>query len=270
MSTRTIVMKFGSSVIPSESALRGVVEEIRRRRDGGWSIVAVVSAIGGATDGLLTHARRFGSENESALAAYVSTGELQAAALLALALGRSGIDSVLLDAAAAGLRTTGPVLDAEPSCLDVERVRRALEGAPVVVVPGFIGRDAQGGTTLLGRGGSDLTALFIASRLGARCRLVKDVDGLYDRDPAGREGSTARRFERVSYDDVLMLDEGIVQHKAVRLARTLGLEFEVGPMGPAPGTTVGAGETILSPEIGGAGAGGAGAERGFELVVRSR
>jgi aspartokinase len=29
---------------------------------------------------------------------------------------------------------------------------------------------------LLGRGGSDLTALFLAKNLEARCRLLKDVD----------------------------------------------------------------------------------------------
>jgi aspartokinase len=115
----------------------------------------------------------------------------------------------------------------------------------VVIVPGFLGRSTRGETTLLGRGGSDLTALFIAHHLRARCRLVKDVDGLYDRDPA--EGG-ARRFESVCHDDVLALSEGIVQHKAVRFARDVRLEFEVGCLGEDRGTVVGGGESRLEEE----------------------
>ncbi len=52
------------------------------------------------------------------------------------------------------------------------------------MLPGFVGRDASGRTSVLGRGGSDLTAVFLARELEGSCRLVKDVDGLYTADPA--------------------------------------------------------------------------------------
>jgi homoserine dehydrogenase len=239
----TIVLKFGSSVIPSEAALAAVVEEVARWRSGGWRVVAVVSAIGGGTDALLAHARRFGDAGDGhALAAYVATGELQAAALLGLALERAGHAAAVLDAAGIGLRTAGPALDATPRSVDPGAIERALERFGVVVAPGFIGRAPDGRTTLLGRGGSDLSALVIAGALRARCRLVKDVDGLYDRDPAcaaaASGGAPARRFERATHDTVLSLDEGIVQHKAVRFAREAGLAFEVACLGARRGTIV--------------------------------
>ncbi|MBL8746737.1 MAG: hypothetical protein JNK58_10325 [Phycisphaerae bacterium] len=239
MHEHTVVLKFGSSVIPSESALTDVVGEVRRWCARGSRVVAVVSAVGGATDMLLGHARSFGAATRSAsaaLAAYVATGELQSAALLGLALARSGIDAAVRDPASIGLLTDGPPLDSTPIRLDVSALARAIAGWPVVIVPGFLGRSSTGETTLLGRGGSDLTALFLAHHLRARCRLVKDVNGLYDRDPA--EGD-ARRFERVNYADVLALSEGIVQHKAVRFALEVGLEFEVGCIGLERPTTVG-------------------------------
>lgn len=245
-----IVLKFGSSVIPSERALPGVVEEIQRHVRDGKRVVAVVSAIGGATDSLLAHAKQFGTAESSdhhahALAAYVATGESQAVALLGLACAWGGLEAEVLDAGAIGLRTRGDPLDSSPTSLDASLLEAALRRAPVVIVPGFVGRDAHGRATLLGRGGSDLTALFIAQHLGARCRLLKDVDGLYDRDPAGPDGLSARRFARIAWDDVLALDEGIVQHKAVRFARSAGLSFEVGLAGAGGGTVVGK-ETSLA------------------------
>lgn len=243
MAEDIIVLKFGSSVIPSESALTRIVDEVRRWIDAEYRVVAVVSAIGGATDSLLAHARRYGEASGDghghALAAYVATGELQAAALLGLALDRGGIDAAVLDAATIGLGTEGPALDARPARLDASRLRRALARRDAVVVPGFIGRDEEGQTTLLGRGGSDLSALFIAHHLGARCRLVKDVDGLYDRDPAAKGEAPTRRFEFANYETVLGLDEGIVQHKAVRFAREHDVEFEVGALGAERCTRIG-------------------------------
>lgn len=244
-----VVLKFGSSVIPSDLALPDVAHDIRRWIDAGHRVIAVVSAIGGGTDALLAHARQFAAAgrpgSDHALAAYVATGESQAVALLGLSLASAGVDATALDPGAIGLRTEGPPLDARPVSLDTAAVRASLDRAPVLVVPGFIGRDEHGRATLLGRGGSDLSALFIAHHLGARCRLVKDVDGLYDRDPAAASDQ-ARRFDRIRWDDVLALSEGIIQHKGVRFARDHGLSFEVGHATTSTVTIVGQDTTVFT------------------------
>lgn len=252
--TPIVVLKFGSSVLPHEGRLIDAVEEIDRVIRHGHRVVAVVSALGSTTDDLIAHARRYGpNPPDDALAALLATGEAGAIALLALALHRAGIEARVRDSAAIGLRTHGPTLDAQAVALDAAAIRRALDEAPVLIVPGFIGRCAQRGhTTLLGRGGSDLSALFIAAEIGAACRLLKDVDGLYDRDPAApREESEppARRYESVTYADVLELDEGIVQHKAVRYARSRALEFTVSCLGSAHGTLVGHGPSVLARRL---------------------
>ncbi|MCC6676107.1 MAG: homoserine dehydrogenase [Phycisphaerales bacterium] len=240
-----VVLKFGSSVLPDEAALPTAVHEIYRHIRAGRKVIAVVSALGDTTDRLLSRAQGFvPSPDAGALAAWVATGEAQAAALLGLAVDRAGVPVTVLDSGAIGLRTGGPVLDSSAISLDSAAITRALIAAPVLVVPGFIGRDIDGRATLLGRGGSDLTALFIAAQTGAeRCILLKDVDGLYNADPAVE--SAARRYRRVSYDDVLALSEGIVQHKAVRLARARGVEFSVAAIGKDEGTLVGAGSSVF-------------------------
>lgn len=235
----TIVLKFGGSVLLDELHVRAAGEEAARFVRKGHRVVAVVSALEGTTDALLQRARGYGSKpHEFATALLLATGELTSAALLGLALDTLGVRVETLDAAAIGLRTEGDPLDASPLSLDVVAVNGALERARAIVVPGFVGKDGHRRTTLLGRGGSDLTALFLAQQLGAACRLVKDVDGLYEWDPA-KPGPEPRRYSQLSWEGALDLDGAIVQHKAVRWARDHRLAFEVGSLGATHITRVG-------------------------------
>ncbi|MBL8875773.1 MAG: homoserine dehydrogenase [Phycisphaerae bacterium] len=234
-----VVLKFGSSVLPNEESLSLAIHEVYRYLRRGQKVIAVVSAMGPTTDKLLAHAKTFGDSCDAGgIAALAATGEAQTQALLTLALDRAGIPANALDPGALGLRTSGPLLDSKPESLNIDAIRAALEDRPVLVVPGFIGRDSLGRTSLLGRGGSDFSALFIAAALGCDCVLVKDVDGLYDRDPS-EHASTARRYRKVSYDDVLSLVEGVAQHKAVRFAREHHLSIGIGGIGHPVGTVIG-------------------------------
>ena len=184
----------------------------------------------------------------AALAMLLATGEFTTAAKLGLALSGRGVACRVLGPAALGLRTRGGGQDADPGAIDVVALRRSREACPVCVVPGFIALDPEGHLCTLGRGGSDLTALFVAAECGAgRCRLIKDVDGVYDADP-NAAGSGARRYERLRWEDALRLDGGIVQHKAVRLAERRGLAFEVGAWGREDVTVVGAAASRLYGE----------------------
>ena len=154
----------------------------------------------------------------------------------------SGIPNHVASVASIGLTAIGPRLDAELNCLNKKHLQALLEQNGVVVVPGFIGNNEQNQTCLLGRGGSDLTALFIAARLSARCRLVKDVDGLYEFDPKRAGPARPRRFSHVTFDEALKLDESIIQHKAIRFAEQSQLPFEVTTWNSENPTVVGASE----------------------------
>ena len=233
------VLKLGGSVLRSERDLAAAVHEVYRWARQG-PVVVVVSAFAGTTDRLIAQAERCNPRPQpAALALLVGAGEHSAAALLALALDRAGLPCEVLDAARLGLRTEGGRLEAEPVHLDAGVVEGVLASGAVAVVPGFLGRTADGGTSLLGRGGSDYTALFLADRLRAdRCRLVKDVNGLHDRDPARHPG--ARPYATVPWDVALRLDGGVVQHRAVRFARQRRLGFEVAGWQAAQATLVGA------------------------------
>lgn len=232
MSRPIIVLKFGGSVLRSEAEVRVAVHEVYRWARKGWKVVAVVSALKGQTDALIERAGHFGpAPLDRARALLVGTGELVSASLLGMALDRAGLATAVAPPWAIGLRARGPALDAEPASLDTEAFGTLLARHDVVVAPGFIAIGDDGGLVLLGRGGSDISALFIASELRAkRCRLVKDVDGLYEWNPgdttAGR--GAPRRYDRVSWAEARALGGRIIQEKAIKLAERKGLSFEVG------------------------------------------
>jgi homoserine dehydrogenase len=217
-----------------------VVHEIYQHwRGSGSQVLVVVSAIGNTTDRLLGLAKAICTDpEESALAMLLATGEATASALLGIALHRAGIPAKVLDPAQTGLRTIGDELDSEVVAVDVARLRAELERS-VVVLPGFTGRNEEGDTTLLGRGGSDLSAVFIAHQLDARCILLKDVDGLYTSDPTCVGAVRPLRFRQVKYETALRVNGAIVQHKAVRLAAECGRPFEITCIGASTGTQIG-------------------------------
>jgi homoserine dehydrogenase len=233
------VLKFGSSVLRSDDDLPAAVQEIDRWRRNGDQVVAVVSAFGDTTDELTRRANEACDEpDDNLIAALLATGEAASSALLGMALQKAGISASVLDAERAGLRTIGPTLDANLLSVDSKRLYLELKEG-VVVLPGFVGRGPNGQTTLLGRGGSDLTALFLAQRLGGTCRLVKDVAGLYTSDPNARTGNTATRFSEVSYATARRVGGSVVQSKAVDFAERHQQIFIVSAVGSSDATVIG-------------------------------
>lgn len=239
------VLKLGGSILTGGDAVFRAVREIhdevsRRRR-----VVAVVSAEWGATDGLDRLARRFTSGADStAYTALLATGEARSAACLTLALEACDLPVVLLETHRLALRTAGPRTAAEPRSVG-PALAANLERASVVVVPGFVGFHEDGSTTLLGRGGTDLTAVFLAHHLGAaECRLLKDVAGWFTADPV--VDPTARPYATLHWDDAVASRAPIVQPRAVQLARRLDRPFTVAALGGSGGTRVGPWATRLA------------------------
>lgn len=249
-----VVLKFGSSLLDGAAGYRVAVGEIRRSVHAGKRALVVVSAKRGITDGLLRQARavtehaaerRPGIDDPSLVARLLRTGEEASAALLGLAVTDAGFRARVLGVDELGLITEGPEDDAEPVDVDVAAMRRTMARHDVTIVPGFAGRDVRGRPTILGRGGSDYTALFLGRAVGAdEIRLVKDVDGVFARDPgAGDLGEERgpppmRSLPSASWELVERLGGGVVQTKALRFAKQERLAFRVAAPGGV-GTRVG-------------------------------
>ncbi|MGS1017077.1 amino acid kinase family protein [Allosphingosinicella humi] len=234
------VLKFGSSVLRTAADLPIVAGEIYRQRRAGRRIVAVVSALAGDTDRLLAQAAGVtGPVDCAGIPDLVSLGEERTAALLRLACDRIGLPAEICRPEELRLRTTGDALSAHPSHLEAEALTAKLAATGLVIVPGFVGIGDAGERTLLGRGGSDFSAIFIGGELEAECvRLYKDVDGVFDSDPARH--ADARRFAEISWDDALRIARPLIQPQSVEYAAAKGLPIEVVAIGSDRPTRVAA------------------------------
>ncbi len=227
------VLKIGGSVLTSDAEAVLAVELIEAHRRAGVCVVAVISAVKGETDRLL---RAVQGEADEVKAAVLIEGERRARDLVAEKLGELGFRS--LEPEAMGLRAAGDVLDACPVGLNEDFMADAMEDGGVVLVPGFFGVDAEGRPHLFGRGGSDLTALFLAEKLGAEeCVLYKNVPGIADCDPHG-EGAVARFRSVMTIGEAVRESGGVVQAKALGLALEAGVAFRVTDCPEHEGTVI--------------------------------
>lgn len=235
------VLKLGGSVLVSPEGFRSAVREVRMELARDRNVCAVVSAMPGTTDSLWRAAHELNPSPDAALTSeLLATGEDASVRLLRIALDSDGVEAVSLSARELGLRTEGPPLDAVPVGVDARRLLACFAVARAVVVPGFVGRGADGAATVLGRGGSDLTALFLAHRLGAGCRLIKDVDGLFDSDPNCSIQPARRRYVTATWEELGRVGKGVVQPKAVRFARERRIVFRLAAI-EGVGTEIGPG-----------------------------
>ncbi len=234
------VLKFGSSVLEREEDFRTAAQEVYRHVRDGEKIVAVVSALAGETDALLSQADRVGGEGSAALVARLArVGELRSAALMGLALCKMGVRTCVLDPHEIGLLASGEPLDSDLYGLDAESMQRRFDDHDVIVVPGFTAGHEEHGVVTLGRGGTDLSAVFFAARLGSkRVRLLKDVDGVYAEDPAANP--RAERYGALNYDAAAEASDGLIQPKAIQAAKAESIAIEVAAIGHHEATVIAA------------------------------
>lgn len=205
-----LVIKFGGTALGTPARLRRAVRRVAAHHGRGADVLAVVSASGHTTDRILrTLTRITGAptpvpdrETDRAL----GTGEELSAAIVAAGLCALGHAARSFSGGEAGLRAEGPFGGATLVHFDPGPLRRCLNDGIIPVVAGFQAVGADRDTRTLGRGASDLTAVYLATRLAAReCHIVTDVDGVYDADP--RRTTAAKRHVELSHAALLALAE---------------------------------------------------------------
>lgn len=247
---RLCVLKFGGSVLTDLSAYAEAAAETYRHIRAGEKTIVIVSALNGKTDRLFDEALQVGEGcSPAGRARLIRLGEFHSAALMGLALERIGVRAAVVDPHEIGLFAEGNPLDADLCELDRARLADKLDAADAVVVPGFTASHASAGAAVLGRGGTDLTAVVFAAKSGAqRVRLIKDVDGVYTDDPA--RNPAAARYERLDYATALDASNGLIQDKAIHAAKEAGVVLEVAAMGAADVTRVMPGPAVIASASG--------------------
>lgn len=238
MPVPVIVLNFGHSVLNSLEDYTQAASEIYRHYRQGQNVVAVTSAQGDQTDVLMAEARRIGPEGEAKnLPELLQLGERRSAALLALALERIGAPAFVRDARDLGLTAKGSFTEARLTGLDTPQLLQDLKDHDIVVMPGFVAIGEKDRAVLLGDGGADLTALYVADQLGVEAVLLKDIDGVYDVDP--RSNPNAKRYEEISWDDAIRVAGPLIAPRALGFAKKQEVPFRVGTPGLPSYTRVG-------------------------------
>jgi len=187
-------------------------------------IIVVVSAMGKTTDSLLNTTLQIGNVSDTDYAELISMGERISARFFCSALRAQGVQAKLFDPSNDNwpLITDSNFRNAKPDLEKTAELSRkficpVLDEA-IAVVCGFLGKDPNGRITILGRGGSDTTALVLAKCLDAdEAILVKETNGVLSADP--KIVSEARSLNNLDIHEMFDLAQGgakIVKPEALR------------------------------------------------------
>jgi len=225
------ILKFGGSSLATTRLLKAAADRVKRVLEGGLRPIVVVSAPTGTTDRLLSTAREIHLEVPPAeLDRLLSTGEVQSAALLAIALQRFGVAARSFTGGEAGIITDDHFGRARVLEVLADPVAATLEAGETPVIAGFQGRTRDGRITTLGRGGTDITAAALGVHFHAdRIVYYRDADGFYSVDPKLLPWR-GEKIDRLDYEQMIDLAEAgvpILHPQALEIARAHGIELEI-------------------------------------------
>jgi aspartate kinase len=210
---KLLVQKYGGSSLSDSNKISKIAKQIGAKVKNGFSILAVVSAMGNTTDHLISLAKEVSDQPQAReMDLLLSTGEMVSCTLMAMALRTAGYNAIALTGAQAGIQTNTTHGKALISSIDTTRIKKELENGNVVIVAGFQGVTEELDITTLGRGGSDTTAVALAAAMKAEiCEIYTDVDGIYTANP--KLVPNAIKLSEVGYEEMLeMANYGAKMH----------------------------------------------------------
>ncbi|MBU0607332.1 MAG: hypothetical protein KKI08_05565 [Armatimonadetes bacterium] len=194
--------------------------------------VVVVSAFDWATDKLEQLAASLSaSPDPREYARLLMSGELRANAALAIALVEEGHAARSLTGREAGIVTDKRHVGALVERVEIGYVTELLQSNIIPVVAGFQGyywdeTERRDEVSILGRGGSNLTAVALADALGqTECTMFSNVDGIYTKDPNTYDD--AEKLSEITASELLQWSPfpQVIQKEAVLYACERGVDI---------------------------------------------
>jgi aspartate kinase len=224
------VQKYGGTSVADIERISKVADRVQKAYDKSDQVVVVLSAMAGVTDNLISLSKQASKNpDKRELDVLLATGEQTTAALLAMILKSRGYQAKSFLGFQAGIHTDNTAGKARILNIDCKNIKKALDNGNIAVVAGFQGTDDDGDITTLGRGGSDTSAVAIASSLKADvCEIFTDVDGVYTTDP--RICHKAKKIPIISYDEMLemaILGAKVLQIRSVEFAKKYNVPLHV-------------------------------------------
>lgn len=228
-----VVQKFGGATVSNPQKIRAIAARISNEYRKGHQIVAVVSAMGSSTNELIRLAHEVSPRPSlREMDMLLSTGERVAMSLLTMALHDLSVPAISFTGSQAGILTDDSHVSAFIHDVKPFRIEEALKANKVVVLAGFQGvSPVTKEITTLGRGGTDTTAIAIATALKAdHCEILKDVPAVFSADP--RLCPLARPLHHLSYQQLAEMTfwgAKVLHYRSVELASRSKVPIYVGP-----------------------------------------
>ena len=235
-------MKFGGTSVANIDRIKAVALKIKSEVEKKNKIIAVVSAMSGVTNDLVSLVKQASETYQSSeYDAVLSSGEQVTSALLSIALQSLGIKSRSWLGWQIPIITNDVHGNARIKEIKKENILKSLDNGFVTIVSGFQGISSKNRITTLGRGGSDTSAVALAAAFSAdRCDIYTDVDGIYTTDP--RIVKNAKKLDYITYEEMLELaSQGakVLHTRSVALAMKYSVKLRVlSSFQNLPGTTV--------------------------------
>ena len=223
-------MKFGGTSVANIDRIKAVALKIKSEVEKKNKIIAVVSAMSGVTNDLVSLVKQASETYESSeYDAVLSSGEQVTSALLSIALQSLGIKSRSWLGWQIPIITNDVHGNARIKEIKKENILKSLDNGFVTIVSGFQGISSKNRITTLGRGGSDTSAVALAAAFSAdRCDIYTDVDGIYTTDP--RIVKNAKKLDYITYEEMLELaSQGakVLHTRSVALAMKYSVKLRV-------------------------------------------
>ncbi len=223
-----IVMKFGGTSVADINKINNVADIVLKELKSN-KIIVVLSAMAGVTNKMQEYINNIESNERIENDLILTSGESVTIGILSSILKKRNIKSLPLLGWQVPIVTDDNHQKAKILNIDKKRINTFLEFNDVLVIAGFQGVDLSGNITSLGRGGSDTTAVAIASAVNAdRCDIYTDVDGVYSADP--NIVSKAKKIPQMAYEEMLeMASTGakVLHTRSVELAMKNNLVLQV-------------------------------------------
>ena len=198
----TIVLKFGGTSVATTDLIKSAASIVKKEYDAGNSLAVVVSAMAGTTNSLINYVEEINTNSDSEYDVVVSSGEQVTSGLMSMALNEIGVPSRSWLGWQLPILTSGPHRNSVIEKIIPDKILKGFKEKQVAVLAGFQGLSVNDRVTTIGRGGSDNTAVFLASALNAdRCDIYTDVDGVYTSDP--KITSKVKKLNKVSYEEMI-------------------------------------------------------------------
>ena len=223
-----IVMKFGGTSVANINKIRNVASIVEKETYGN-KLVIVLSAMAGETNKMQQYIDEISSDSKLENDLILTSGESVTIALLSAILKKKKIRSIPLLGWQVPIITDENYQKAKILNIDKERIHDFFKQHDVLIIAGFQGINSLGFVTSLGRGGSDTTAVAIASAIEAdRCDIYTDVDGVYNADP--NLVPKAKKIPKLAFEEMLemsSLGAKVLHTRSVELAMKNNLTLQV-------------------------------------------